>query len=149
MTTPRIRAIVSLAATLVLGACASATPPATWDGAPTAHDGALAFRFDNEAREYVHVYLIGDRREWLLGRVDPGGRATLRIPAASLTETTGFLRLAVIEGGHPTVLVARDPRATLAVAQPVPVLLSQRWTFSGGQLAAPQLFGAPAGRAQR
>jgi len=31
--------------------------------------GHLAIRFDNGERDYVRVYLVGEKREWLLGRV--------------------------------------------------------------------------------
>ena len=100
MTTPRTRSIVSLATaltlTLALGGCASApsrlglNDPAPIDGAP------LAIHFDNGARDYVHVYLVGAKREWLLGRVEPGARTSLRIPDEALGEDLGFLRLAVL-----------------------------------------------------
>ena len=124
MTTPRPHARVSLAAlTLALAACATA--PAR----PTA-GAALALRFDNEAREHVHVYLVGERREWLLGRVAPGARATLRIPAAALADSPGFVRLAVLPGGRLTQQSVAEARAAVTIAQPARALASQRWWFS-------------------
>jgi hypothetical protein len=44
------------------------------------NDVPPSIRFDNDAREHVHVYLIGEKREWLLGRVEAGAIAMLRIP---------------------------------------------------------------------
>jgi hypothetical protein len=99
MITPRTRAIVSLAATLTaalaLGACARSParpgPAARADvAAPAARPPAI--RFDNGGRERVLVYLVGEQREWLLGRVEPGARATLRLPRASLAGSPGATR---------------------------------------------------------
>ena len=146
MTTPRTRSIVSLATaltlTLALGGCASApsrlalNDPAPVDRAP------LAIHFDNGARDYVHVYLVGAKREWLLGRVEPGARTTLRIPEEALAEDLGFMRLAVLTGAHVTLRAASDPRAAITIPQPAPGIASQRWTFSQGQLTPLRLGAA-------
>ena len=146
MTTPRTRSIVSLATaltlTLALGGCASAptrlalNDPAPADGAP------LAIHFDNGARDYVHVYLVGAKREWLLGRVEPGARTSLRIPEEALAEDLGFMRLAVLTGAHVTLRAASDPRAAITIPQPAPGIASQRWTFSQGQLTPLRLGAA-------
>jgi hypothetical protein len=140
MPTLRRRALVSLVAamtaTLTLGACFQAAPAR--DGPSPMSDGPLAIRFDNGAREHVHVYLIGEKREWLLGRVEPGATATLRIPEESLAENAMFVRLAVIVGERMTLQAARHPRAMLTVAQPASAILSQRWTFAQGTLTSLQ-----------
>jgi len=122
MTTPRTRAIVSFAAaltvTLGLGACARGPARAGLDRPARAADRPLAIRFDNEGREHVHVYLVGEEREWLLGRVEPGARATLRVPNASLAGNPSFVRLAVLTGDRVTLQAARAARVTLTIAQP-------------------------------
>ena len=146
MTTPRIRAIVSLAATLTamlaLGACAQAgTRPGTGD-LEIAEARSVTIKFVNDEREYVHVYLIGERREWVLGRVEPGARATLRIPDESLAEGRGVVRLAVLSGGRLALQAARDPRARITVAQPASEILSQEWRFSQGQVLSLRARGA-------
>jgi hypothetical protein len=151
MTTPRIPSLVSLAAaltlTLALGGCASAPSRLAWDE-PTPTDGPpLTVRFDNEAHDYVHVYLVGARREWLLGRVEPGARATLRIPDTALTGDEGSMQLAVLVGERMTQRVAGDARAATTIAQPAAAILSQRWTFSP-TLASEQLTGRWPGRAR-
>ena len=46
------------------------------DASRTGRGSPGQIRFDNDAREHVHVYLIGEKREWLLGRVEPGAMAT-------------------------------------------------------------------------
>jgi hypothetical protein len=130
MTTPRIRSLVSFVAaltfTLTLGGCASA--PARL--AVNAVEQPLTFRFDNEARDYVHVYLIGTRQEWLLGRVEPGARATLRIPDEVAAEDLGSMQLAVRTGERVTLRAATEARTATTIVQPAAELLSLRWTFS-------------------
>jgi hypothetical protein len=122
--------------TVALGACAGAPQRAALEAPPPAEARPLAIRFDNDAREYVHVYLIGERREWLLGRVEPGAVAMLRIPDASVADNSGLVRLAVITGGRVTLWAARDMRAQLTVAQPASDILSQEWRFAQGQLTS-------------
>ena len=149
MTTPPIRSLVSLAAaltvTLALGGCASAPPRPVSDASAPA-DEPPAIRFDNDARDYVHVYLIGDRREWLLGRVVPGGRANLRIPEEALAEDAGPMRLAVLVGERVTFRAAGTARAASALPQPAAVILSRRWTFSPN--ASSELIALPLGGAR-
>ncbi|MEO8563086.1 MAG: hypothetical protein ABI601_13470 [bacterium] len=132
MTTPRSYSSVSLAAvlslSLALGACApsriASNAAASAEGAP------LALRFDNAARDYVHVYLVSETREWLLGRVEPGARATLRIPDDALAEHPGSMRLAVLAGQRVTLRAATEPGVAFTLAQPAGEILAQRWTFS-------------------
>lgn len=147
MTTPRTRSLVSLvttlAATLALGACASAPSRHAGDGLAPMEGSPLAVRFDNDARTHVHVYLVGERREWLLGRVEPGAIAALRIPNAALAENQGFVRLAVLAGERVTLRAAANARTEITIAQPASAILAQRWTFSRtlsqGQLTARRL----------
>ena len=95
----------------------------------------LTIRFDNLARESVRVYLIGEKREWLLGRVEQGAIAFLRVPDAALTERSTIVRLAVLVGEPATFEAARRAGA-LSVAQPASAILSQRWRFSRGDLTS-------------
>ncbi len=137
MTTLRIRALVSLVATLVLtlalGSCASSAARSTVE-APAPALAPTSLRFDNSGREYVRVYLVGQRREWLLGRVEPGAAATLRLPDGSMQEGAGLVQLVVLSGGPVTLQAARDPRARLTITQPATALLSQRWSFAQGEI---------------
>jgi hypothetical protein len=155
MTTPRVRSLVSFAAALTLtvslGACAGPSRLAQESPVPVG-GSPLAVRFDNGARDYVHVYLVGDKREWLLGRVEPGARATLRIPDDALAGNPGSMRLAVLAGGRMSLRVAGETRAAMTLAQPASAILSQRWTFSQslaqGQLTSLSLGVASAGGRQ-
>jgi hypothetical protein len=135
MTTPRTRSLVSLAAVLTaalaLGGCVSAPSRLVLDAPAPAGDAPPAgVRFDNDARDYVHVYLVGQRREWLLGRVEPGARATLRIPEEALAEDAGSMRLVALAGARVTQRPASEARAVITLEQPAAAILSQRWTFS-------------------
>jgi len=96
--------------------------------------GLPAIRFDNNGREHVHVYLIDENRQWLLGRVEPGAIATLRLPEEALADRPMFVRLAVLSGERMTLQVARHPRAALTVAQPALAITTRRWWFAQGEL---------------
>ena len=134
MTTPRTRSLVSLAIaltlTLTLGACASAPSRLTSDAAATAEAAPPAIHFDNDSRAYVQVYLVGARREWLLGRVPPGARVTLRIPEDALDEGAGQRRLAVVAADGATQRAAVDAGVATQLPRPTAEILGQRWTFS-------------------
>lgn len=134
------RDFVSIAATttmiLALGGCASASSHPVQNRPVSTLADLLSIRFDNPSRETVDVYLIGTKREWRLGRVAPGAIASLRLPDEAFAEGTMMVRLAVLAGERVTLEAARDPRAVLTVAQPASTILSQRWTFSQGNLTS-------------
>lgn len=149
MTTPRIRSLVSgLTYALTIAGCASAPARLASDAASPSEASPLTVRFDNDARDYVHVYLVSVKREWLLGRVEPGAKVTLRIPDAALAEDAGTLQLAVLTGQRAMHGVAGNPRAVVTLAQPAGAFLVQRWWFST-MVATGQLTALPIGRAQR
>ena len=137
MTTLCRRAFVSLiatiTATLALGGCASSPSRPISDAPISTLTGPLTIRFENFAREGVDVYLIGPKRQWLLGKVATGANASLRIPEEAVVEGW-MVQLAVVPSGPLTFAAVRDPRAVLTVAQPATGILSQRWTFSQGDL---------------
>ena len=138
MTTSCRRAFVSIAATIVttlaLGACAHAPSRPAPDLLSIDAD-LPTIRFDNLGPERVDVYLIGAKREWLLGRVEPAAIARLRIPEGAFADGSKFVRLAVLAGERLTFQAARHPRAKLTIALPPSALLSQRWSYSRGELA--------------
>lgn len=138
MTTLRMRALVSLGATLAisLAACAGTGARPALDATASAEEAApRAIRFDNQGREHVHVYLVGAKREWLLGRVEPGATTMLRIPEEALGETDELVQLAVLAGGRITLQAAYDSRTRLSIAQPASRLTAQRWRYVQGQLS--------------
>jgi hypothetical protein len=118
--------------TLAVNACASSRSE---PNARMAIDALpLTIRFDNTGRDRVDVYLIGVKREWILGRVEPGAIVSLRSPEEALAKGSMYVRLAVIAGEPVTFEAARNPRARLSIAQPAAVILSQEWRFSQGEL---------------
>jgi hypothetical protein len=122
--------------TLALSACVRAPSRSVPDPMTSTYSGLLSIRFDNTARERVDVYLIGAKREWVLGRVEPGAIASLRIPDEAFAKGSMYVRLAVIPDEPLTFAAARNPRARLTIAQPASAILSQRWSFSQGQLTS-------------
>lgn len=142
MTTSSRRAFVSIAATiaitLALGACVHVQSGSVPDPISTA--GPLSIRFDNLGTQRVDVYLIGEKREWVLGRVEPGAIASLRIPEGAFAGGSKFVRLAVIANEPVTFQAARNPRAKLTIALPPSAITSQRWSFSQGELTSVEYY---------
>jgi hypothetical protein len=140
MTTQRPYTLVSRTAitilTIALAACGGPQSRTATYGPSPVEARTLTFRFDNQGRDHVHVYLIGQRRQWLLGRVEPGVVATLRMPDDVFDSDPGFVRLAVLSGGGVSQLAARDPRAQLTISQDPSMLLARRWQFAQGQLTS-------------
>lgn len=121
--------MIALVTSLVLAACAPYHRPPVWDGREILDARPVTVRFDNEGTDAVDVYLVGDRREWRLGRVVAGGVARLVIPEDAIVESVGFVRLAAIEGGPPSARAALDPRTRYGIAQPIADLPRQRFVF--------------------
>jgi hypothetical protein len=134
MTTPRFRSLVSAAAALsvaiTLAGCAGAPSRRAADAPVPVQAMASTVRFDNGGRDHVRVYLVSQTQEWLLGRVEPGARATLRIPDDALAGNTSSMRLAVVPGGGVTLRAAGGAATAITMSQPASALLSQRWAFS-------------------
>ncbi len=131
----KIRALVAALslAQLSLAACATYGAPAT---APVSAAPAAArpvVLVDNAGTAWLDVYLLDGTRDWHLGRLAPGARATLRVPAGAAAGT-GMVRLAVMAGAARTLAPSRDARAVVSLAQPVGALSGQRWSFAQGAL---------------
>ena len=140
MTTICRRTFVSIAATialpLALGACVSASSRPVPDPVISSGANLLSIHFDNFSTQTVDVYLIGTTREWMLGRVAPGGVANLRLPDEAFAPGSMMVRLAVIAGEPKTVAAARDPRAVFTITDLASALLSKRWSFSRGSVVS-------------
>jgi hypothetical protein len=137
MPTLRRRTFVSVIGAISISLTVAACSQATAGGrASRRGDVSPAIRFENDARQHVHVYLIGEKREWMLGRVEAGAISLLRIPEESLTGDPTFVRLVVIPGEGITLQAARHALATRTLAQPTMEILSQRWRFSEGSLTS-------------
>ena len=136
MTTSSQRAFVSIAAaiaiTLALGGCVHASSRLERNF-PATDVGPASIRFDNLGVERVDVYLIGTKHEWHLGRVEPGASASLEIPEEAFRDGAK-VRLAVLADERVTFQAARDPRAKVSIPLTPSSMLSQRWSFSQGEL---------------
>ena len=132
MTTIHARALVALLSAFLAGGCASSSKRI--EGAPFAREMRDGLRFDNNGRDRVDVYLVGEARSWRLGRLEPGQARWLSLPRDIPGSDLGRLQLAVIANAAQTVDPLRDPRAVLTLRQPVAVLTGTRWGFVQGQL---------------
>src|SRR5688500_10881045 len=137
MRTLSTRALVSMLALSSLGACRTHTG-AGGAGLPASaqeQPARLAIRFDNTSRERVNVYLVGESREWSLGRVEAGGTAWLPLPRQSIREP-GNVRIVAVAGGTTSLQAGRDGRGVATLAQPLQAVIEQRWVFAPGQLTS-------------
>jgi len=136
----RLAAVLLVA--LCVGACAGRQRPVTQTegtegteraestrSVTTAESPGELLQFDNQSTVHVDVYLVGGPNQWRLGRVLPGMRTTLTVPASAIDWTAGFVQLVVVPGSQMSVQAWRDPRAVIAIPQPVSDLLLQRWAF--------------------
>src|SRR5262245_42727742 len=102
MTTSHTRTLVSLASVTIalrtLGACVQPSSQLRPDQAPVAVVRHRTVPFENNAKDYVHVYLVGDQRQWYLGRVEQGARVALLLPDETLAPGAGLMRLVVVVG---------------------------------------------------
>jgi hypothetical protein len=102
-------------------------------------------RFDNEGRDRLDVYLVGETRTWRLGRVEPGQKSWLPVPRDIPMADLTRLQLVVLANATQTLDPMRDPRAVTTIRQPLGALSGQRWAFWHGELTSLRL---DAGRAR-
>lgn len=134
MSSFRLRTVAALLAALPLVACAAHRgSTADPDARPTAA-GVVpnALRIDNTSRDRIDVYVVGQTRDWHVGRVDPGTTAFLSLPIRAVGP--GMMSLAVIANAPRSMTPSRDARAVLTLGQPLESLMAQRWTFAPGRL---------------
>jgi hypothetical protein len=104
---------------------------------PDLEPTAATLTFRNQSRERIYVYLIEEREERLLGRLEQLETARLRLPARSSVGEGGMIRLAVVAGEASRLQPSRDSRAILSVYLPVQSLVGQNMAFVAGQLTGP------------
>lgn len=116
----------------VMNGCAST--PARTATTEVSRERAESVRFDNEGRDRLDVYLVGERRAWRLGRLEPGQARWLRVPSDIPPNDLARIQLVVLANAELTLTPMQDPRAVTTLRAPVFVLASQRWAFADGQL---------------
>lgn len=129
---------ISLCGPLALAGCSSAGVRMV-EAAPSA-DTRNTLRFDNQGRDRLDIYLIGETRSWKLGRLEPGQARWFALPGDIPPSDFSRLQLSVIANATATVDPRSDPRAITSLKQPVGTLISRRWGYTLGQLTD-----APAG----
>ncbi len=142
MTTISARALVALLTFTSLSGCVRSAVHA--DGPATAGARSESLRFDNEGRDRVDVYLVGEARTWRLGRLEPGETRGLTLPRDIPVIDLGRLQLVVLANATASLEPMRDPRA-VSRRVPLGALMGQRWAFVQGHLTSRRW---EAGRAQ-
>ena len=128
------RAFVALLTLASLGGCArSAVHAGTAAAAGAPRENV---RFDNEGRERVDVYLVGETRAWRIGRVEPGQSRWLAIPGDIPALDLARLQLVVLVDAEATLDPRRDPRAITTLRRPIGELSAVRWAFWQGQITS-------------
>ena len=121
------------------GALDSAPLPAAPEATAAAEVASATIQFDNQADGAVRVYLVDEQRQWLLGRVERGANAALRIPGTALAAPSRWMRLSIVPS-EPATARATDLRPATMSTEPVAAIISQRWTFArtlgGGELTS-------------
>ena len=94
-----------------------------------------ALFFENATPDQVRVYLVEGASEWLLGRVEPGRAAYLRLPADVLAKRGAEVSLIAVPIGTPrTAGLSGGAERIISTAEPAENLVTMRWTLSGRQL---------------
>lgn len=128
----RTRALLLLCSATGLGACSPSR--SGHEEITPVSDIRQGIRFDNQGRDRVDVYLVGETRAWRIGRLDPGQARWLTVPSDIPTTDLARLQLAVVANASVLVDPRRDPSAITSLKQPVGSLMGQRWGYVFGQL---------------
>ena len=128
-----IRSFLSLAAAFLIASCMQhQVAPAA---APIS---AGTITFHNHGRDRIQVYLIGEKEDWLLGRLEPMETAHLRLPESISEEGREAVVLAVVPGWARNLAPRNDRRATLSITEISNNLRGEEWVFVNGQLLGPR-----------
>ena len=129
----KTRSIASLAAGILIASCMQhqMAPP----GQPIS---AGTIIFHNQSRDRIQVYLIGEKEDWLLGRLEPLETAHLRLPESSSAAAEEAVVLAVLPGWSRNLAPRGDRRATLSITEHTNNLPGEEWIFVNGQLQGPR-----------
>jgi hypothetical protein len=97
---------------------------------------AATLSFENSTIEHVAVYLDDRGSQWLLGRVQPGRKAALRLPSGVLSSTGWAFTLVAIPLGtrKDGARGSQVPNAIRSELSPNEMLTSMRWVLRGHYL---------------
>jgi hypothetical protein len=128
----KIRGMIAVAVCLVSASCVRLGGSASGDLAPRA-----TITFHNQGRDLVQVYLVGEKEDWLIGRLEPLETARLALPQFGFASAARSVALAVLPGWSKNLEPRRDPRATFSIDEVTDDLAGEVWFFVGGQLQGP------------
>ena len=128
----KIRRLVALAAGILMTSCAPHQMPLQGERLFT---GTITFR--NQGPDRIQVYLIGEKADWLLGRLEPLETAHLRLPESSYATGEESVVLAVLPGWSRSLAPRGDRRAALSLKEYTRNLPGEEWHFVNGQLQGP------------
>lgn len=125
----RIRHFLMLAAGILSVSC---TQPRR--AAPAPAPSARTITFHNKSADRIQVYLVGDRENWLLGRLEPLETAHLRLPESTSAVADEGVVLAVLPGWSRSLAPRTDRRVALSMRERGSNLADVDWVFVNGQL---------------
>lgn len=128
----KLRGVATLAACLLIASCIQpgAGPTSRPPSGPT-----ITFR--NQDRDRVQVYLVGEKQDWLIGRLESMETAHLPLPELGLAATTQPVALVVVPGWARNLRPRQDPHATVSINEISDNLPGEEWIFAAGQLQGP------------
>ena len=129
----KFRNLFILAAGILLASCRQQQ-----NVSPAPRPSIRTITFHNNGRDRIQVYLIGQKEDWLLGRLEPFQTTTLRLPESSLTDGEEAVVLAVLPGWSRTLAPRTDQRAARSIAERGSFLPGEEWVFVNGQLLGPR-----------
>ena len=125
-----IRGVITLAASFLIWACVS--PRASGRASPD-----TTITFHNQGRDRIQVYLVGEKQEWLIGRLEPRQTARLALPQFGIASTPQAVALAVVPGWSRNSQPRRDSRTTVSIEEVSDNLAGEEWVFVDGRLQGP------------
>ena len=132
MGTSKIRAAIALAASLTGAACVRPRGRAPGELPPKA---TITFR--NQGSDRVQVYLVGETRDWFIGRLEPRQTAHLAVPRFGFMTASQAVSVAVVPGWSANAQPRREPRTTFSIDELTDDLPGQEWIFVNGRLEGP------------
>jgi hypothetical protein len=129
----KIRRIAALAVGILMASCMQ-------HRMALQEEPALAgtITFHNNGRDRIQVYLIGEKEDWLLGRLEPLETAHLRLPESPYATGEEAVVLAVLPGWARSLAPRGDRRVTLSLKEYTKNLPGEEWIFVNGQLQGPR-----------
>lgn len=128
----KIRGMIAVAACVLSAACFRAGGAASGELAPGA-----TITFHNQGRDRIQVYLVGEKEEWLIGRLEPLETARLALPQFGFVTASRAVSVAVVPGWFTNLQARHEPRAAFSIDECTENLPGQEWRFVNGQLEGP------------